>query len=247
MTVELHRDDLPPGRTFRRLPSPSTPRRLGSIPIATGFASCNCRAGDGNAELVQIGRQLPRAGTEAPARRRERAQDLPLWPLRHGRAQARFWRHAAARSTAPRSPRASPAPSPTGTASRISAKELLDIELSKQQQSSDWGADRAHPRAAQLCGERRVASARAKGETRGHAGARGPRGLGTRLLRLPADQGRARSAGLVARSIPSPIRWPGMAAKGASAKPLRSQCDQSPAANCRPVGRAVSEPGGVSE
>ena len=35
----------------------------------------------------------------------------------------------------------SPAPSPTGTASRISAKELLGIELSKQQQSSDWGAD----------------------------------------------------------------------------------------------------------
>ena len=36
------------------------------------------------------------------------------------------------------------------------AKELLGIELSKQQQSSDWGADRADAGAAQLCGKRRA-------------------------------------------------------------------------------------------
>ena len=76
-------------------------------------------------------------------------------------------------------------------------RELLGIELSKQQQSSDWGAARAHPRAAQLCRERCVASARAKGETRRHAEARGARRARPRLLRVSADASRARSAGLV--------------------------------------------------
>ena len=35
-------------------------------------------------------------------------------------------------------------------------KELLGVEISKQQQSSDWGAAGAHPGAARLCRLRRA-------------------------------------------------------------------------------------------
>ena len=61
-------------------------------------------------------------------------------------------------------------------------KELLGIELSKQQQSSDWGAAELTQDQLNLCRERRVASARASGETRRHAEARGARGPGPRLF-----------------------------------------------------------------
>ena len=51
------------------------------------------------------------------------------------------WACAASRSTAPRSPPSSPAPSPTGSGLKDLCKELLGVDLSKQQQTSDWGAD----------------------------------------------------------------------------------------------------------
>ena len=54
-------------------------------------------------------------------------------------------------------------------------KDLLGVELSKQQQSSDWGAANADRRAAALCRLRRPASARAAPPARRDAGARRPR------------------------------------------------------------------------
>ncbi len=51
-------------------------------------------------------------------------------------------------------------------------RELLGIEVSKQQQSSDWGAERTDRCAGDLRGLRRAASACAQGQARCHARAR---------------------------------------------------------------------------
>ena len=59
-------------------------------------------------------------------------------------------------------------------------KELLCLDLSKQQQTSDWGAPRAHRRAARICRERRPLPPRAQGEARRAARARGPRSASPR-------------------------------------------------------------------
>ena len=51
------------------------------------------------------------------------------------------WACAASRSGAPRSPPSSSAPSPTGFGLKDLCRDLLGVEISKQQQTSDWGAD----------------------------------------------------------------------------------------------------------
>ena len=61
-------------------------------------------------------------------------------------------------------------------------KDLLNIDLSKQQQSSDWGAESSDRRAASLCRFGRAAPARAAQPTRRDASARGTRAAGRRLL-----------------------------------------------------------------
>ncbi len=58
-------------------------------------------------------------------------------------------------------------------------KELLNVDLSKQQQTSDWGADELS--------ERRALPSPAQGEARRATGARGAHRAGPGLLRFPAD------------------------------------------------------------
>ena len=70
-------------------------------------------------------------------------------------------------------------------------KELLGVELSKQQQSSDWGADGADVGAARLCRVRCAVSARAVGEAGGGADPREPAGIWPRpVLRFLPTRGR---------------------------------------------------------
>ncbi len=71
-------------------------------------------------------------------------------------------------------------------------KELLGVDLSKQQQSSDWGAATLSRSAARLRRLRRAASARAARQARRHAGARGPRRAREGGVRLSAGAGAAR-------------------------------------------------------
>ena len=75
-------------------------------------------------------------------------------------------------------------------------REVLNIDLSKQQQSSDWGAQTLSE--AQLAyAASDVLHLHALARTaRCHAGARGPHRAGAGLFRIPADAGQARSAGL---------------------------------------------------
>ena len=72
------------------------------------------------------------------------------------------------------------------------ARELLGVDMSKQQQSSDWGAENADRRPARLCGVRRAPPPRAEGQARRHAGPGGPHRTGRGLLPLPARPGAAR-------------------------------------------------------
>jgi len=74
-------------------------------------------------------------------------------------------------------------------------REVLNIDLSKQQQSSDWGLANPERGATGLCGLRRAASACPARTPRCHARARGPHRAGASLFRIPADPGQARSAG----------------------------------------------------
>ena len=75
-------------------------------------------------------------------------------------------------------------------------REVLNIDLSKQQQSSDWGSQTLSE--AQLAyAASDVLHLHAPARTpRCHARARGPHGAGAGLFRIPADPGQARSAGL---------------------------------------------------
>ena len=142
MTVELHKDDLPPGRTSAT-PSPSTPRRWGSIPIATGSASCSSHAATA----------MP-SSCSSPALRgaelkRLLADESVLKIFHFARFDMAVLKHSFGVM-----------PQPvycTKIASRLArtftdrhglkdlVQELLGIELSKQQQSSDWGADQLTP------------------------------------------------------------------------------------------------------
>ena len=72
-------------------------------------------------------------------------------------------------------------------------RELLGQEISKQQQSSDWGAPELTDAQKDYAAVRRALSPRAEGEARRPAGARGPDRAGPGLLRFPAPPRRARS------------------------------------------------------
>ena len=140
MTVELHKDDLPPGGHFGHAVAIDT-ETLGLNPYRDRLCLVQLSRGDGNAELVQFRRHY-----EAPELRRLLADESVLKILHFARFDMAVLKHTFGIM-----------PHPvycTKIASRLArtftdrhglkdlAKELLGIELSKQQQSSDWGADK---------------------------------------------------------------------------------------------------------
>ena len=139
MTIELHRDDLPPGRAWGNAVAVDT-ETLGLNPYRDRLCLVQISSGDGTAELVQFGKH-----PDAPELRRLLADESVLKIFHFGRFDMAVLKHAF--GVMPRPIYC------TKIASRIArtftdrhglkdlAKELLGIELSKQQQSSDWGAD----------------------------------------------------------------------------------------------------------
>ena len=139
MTVELHRDDLPPGRTFGNAVAIDT-ETLGLNPYRDRLCLVQLSRGDGDAHLVQF----PAGCYDAPNLRRLLV-DPAVRKLFHF---ARFdiailYRYLGVM------------PQPlycTKIASRLVrtftdkhglrelCKDLLGVELKKEQQSSDWGA-----------------------------------------------------------------------------------------------------------
>jgi len=139
MTVELHRGDLPPGRKFGNAVAIDT-ETLGLNPYRDRLCLTQLSRGDGNAELVQIGRHY-----NAPELTRLLSNESVLKIFHFARFDMAVLKHAFGVMARP--------VYCTKIASRLArtftdrhglkdlAKELLNIEISKQQQSSDWGAD----------------------------------------------------------------------------------------------------------
>lgn len=138
MTVELHRHDLPLGRSFGPAVAIDT-ETLGLDPYRDRLCLVQLSRGDGNAELVQFGRDA-----DAPELKRLLADESVLKIFHFARFDMAVLKH-----------RLGVMPKPvycTKVASKLArtytdrhglkdlARELLGIELSKQQQSSDWGA-----------------------------------------------------------------------------------------------------------
>ena len=138
MTVELHQNDLPPGRDWGKAVAIDT-ETLGLNPYRDRLCLVQLSKGDGNAELIQIGKS-PRA----PELTRLLTDDSVLKIFHFGRFDMAVLKHTF--GVMPRPIYC------TKIASRIArtftdrhglkdlCRELLGIELSKQQQSSDWGA-----------------------------------------------------------------------------------------------------------
>ena len=80
-------------------------------------------------------------------------------------------------------------------------RELLGIELSKQQQSSDWGADALTDAQVAYAASDVLHLHALKDKARRHARARGPHRPGGGLLSLPARPGRLDLAGWAAEDI----------------------------------------------
>ena len=138
MTVELHKGDLPPGKLFGNAIAIDT-ETLGLNPYRDRLCLVQLSRGDGNAELVQIGRHY-----EAPELTRLLADESVLKIFHFARFDMAVLKHAF--GIMPRPVYC------TKIASRLArtftdrhglrdlCKDVLGVELSKQQQSSDWGA-----------------------------------------------------------------------------------------------------------
>jgi ribonuclease D len=137
-TVELYQDDLPQGRFGGGAIAIDT-ETLGLNPYRDRLCLVQVSKGDGRAALVQF------AGTyDAPELKRLLADESVLKIFHFGRFDMAVLKHAF--GVMPRPVYC------TKVASRLArtftdrhglkdlCKELLGIELSKQQQSSDWGA-----------------------------------------------------------------------------------------------------------
>ena len=140
MTIRLHRGDLPDLNAYRDIVAIDT-ETLGLVPHRDRLCVVQLSPGDGTADIVQI----PKEGTDAPNLRRLLA-DRSIVKLFHF---ARF-------DVAVLFNALGVMPSPvycTKIASRLVrtytdrhglkdlVRELLGHDMSKQQQSSDWGAE----------------------------------------------------------------------------------------------------------
>jgi ribonuclease D len=143
MTVELHKGDLPQGRIKAEAVAIDT-ETLGLNPLRDRLCLVQVSTGDGNANLVQL------AGSyDAPELKRLIADESVLKIFHFARFDMAVLKHYFGVM-----------PKPvycTKVASRLArtftdrhslkdlCKELLGVDLSKQQQSSDWGADQLSP------------------------------------------------------------------------------------------------------
>ncbi|GFO81810.1 MAG: 3'-5' exonuclease [Methyloceanibacter sp.] len=137
-TVELYKGDLPPGRFAAKSIAVDT-ETLGLNPHRDRLCLVQLSGGDGTAALVQVDRE-----GEAPELKRLLADESVLKIFHYARFDVAVLKHYLGVNTAP--------VYCTKIASKLArtytdrhglkdlCRELLGIELSKQQQSSDWGA-----------------------------------------------------------------------------------------------------------
>ena len=142
-TVELYKGDLPPGRFAAKSIAVDT-ETLGLNPHRDRLCLVQLSDGDGTAALVQVDRE-----GEAPELKRLLADESVLKIFHYARFDVAVLKHYLGVNTAP--------VYCTKIASKLArtytdrhglkdlCRELLGIELSKQQQSSDWGAAELSP------------------------------------------------------------------------------------------------------
>jgi ribonuclease D len=139
MAIKLYKGDLPAGLDFGKTVAVDT-ETLGLIPRRDKLCLVQLSSGDGNAHLVQ----LDRAAYEAPNLKSLLTDPAVTKIFHFARFDVATLKHYLGVDTAP--------VYCTKIASRLTRtytdkhglkdliKELLGVELNKQQQSSDWGA-----------------------------------------------------------------------------------------------------------
>jgi ribonuclease D len=139
MTNYLHKGDLPSGLDLGSSVAVDS-ETMGLIPHRDRLCVVQLSSGDGDAHVVQLGRNY-----EAPNLKRLLANPEVLKIFHFARFDIAAFRHWLSVETAPIYC--------TKIASRLTrtftdrhglkdlAKDLIGVDLSKQQQSSDWGAD----------------------------------------------------------------------------------------------------------
>jgi ribonuclease D len=144
MSVELHQGDLPSGLDFGSAVAIDT-ETLGLNPLRDRLCLVQLSIGDGNAHLVQIAK----GATDAPNLKKLLADPEVLKLFHYARFDIAVLYHAFGVMTAPIYC--------TKIASKLVrtftdrhglkdlCKDLIGVEISKQQQSSDWGADELTP------------------------------------------------------------------------------------------------------
>ena len=187
--------------------------------------------GDGTVDVVRIAQgQRERAQPRAASRRSRRAEDLPLRPLRRGADPPRL-RHRGRAVWC------------TKIASRLVrtytdrhglkdlTREVLGVDMSKQQQSSDWGAPQLSEAQIDYAASDVLHLHALKDGAGGAARARGAAGPRRILLPLPAGARRARPARLGGRGHLRPFL----------SAPPRSCCGAQPQITtlCRPRHRGT--------
>jgi ribonuclease D len=144
MTVELHQGDLPAGLDFGSAVAIDT-ETLGLNPLRDRLCLVQLSSGDGNAHLVQIAK----GANDAPNLKKLLADPEVLKLFHFARFDIAVLYHAFGVMAAPIYC--------TKIASRLTrtftnrhglkdlCKDLVGVDLSKQQQSSDWGAKTLTP------------------------------------------------------------------------------------------------------
>ena len=198
MTIRLHRGDLPDLSRYKDSVAIDT-ETMGLNPHRDRLCVVQMSNGDGSADVIQI----PKGHTDAPN----------LKALLANPAVTKIF-HFARFDLAALYNAFGVMPQPvycTKIASRLTrtytdrhglkdlVREVLNIDLSKQQQSSDWGsASLSEAQLAYAASDVLHLHGLARAARR-HAGARGPQRAGAGLFRLPADPGQARSRRLGGR------------------------------------------------
>ena len=223
MTIRLHRGDLPDLSRYTDSVAIDT-ETMGLHPHRDRLCVVQLSNGDGSADVVQI----PKDHADAPN----------LKALLGNPAVTKIF-HFARFDLAALYNAFGVMPQPvycTKIASRLCrtytdrhglkdlVREILNIDLSKQQQSSDWGAQSLSEAQLVLRRLRCVASAWPAGTARRHAGARGPAGTGAGLFRVPPLAGEARPAGLGHRGHFRSFLRARNGAMPRLAAPFRSHC-----------------------
>ena len=142
--IRLHRHDLPEGLELGPVVAVDT-ETMGLIPHRDRLCLVQLSAGDGNAHLVQLVPQaLGGRGYDCPNLKRLLADPGVVKLFHFARFDVAVLRHALGITVAPvRCTKVAAKLVRTFTdrhGLKDLCKELLGVELSKQQQSSDWGA-----------------------------------------------------------------------------------------------------------